>query len=227
MIPVNTVRVLRHNLFFRLLHWAIFFEGVFLTLTGMQMGGILGVTLIPGMVYSAHVTVAFLFIASAILLVYEMLVSGDYAWVGIRRIPYSFKYIISEAKAWFGLTPPMKEPIAYDPVKKQYKEKLVPSVIVVWWAYVVMGLIFILTGLALAFPTTFSIVYSIADPIGMALTSVSGLAFMLAVHRIATYLLVILVIMHAYASFLFKLLQSALWNGYRHEPVQPTQETRR
>ncbi len=139
MIPVNTVRVQRHNLFFRLLHWAIFVEGVFLALTGLQMGGILGVTLFPSNTYSYHVTVAFLFIASAILLVYEMLVSRSYGWVGIRRIPYSFKYIFAESKAWFGLGPPMKEPVAYDPVKKQYKEKLIPSVIVVWWAFVASG----------------------------------------------------------------------------------------
>jgi len=223
VIPVNTVRVLRHNLFFRLLHWAIFVEGVFLTLTGMQMGGILGVALIPSNIYSYHVSVAILFIASAILLVYEMLVSRSYGWVGIRRIPYSFKYILAESKPWFGLGPPMKEPIAYDTVRKRYKEKLIPSVIVVWWAFVVLGLVFILTGLALAFPIQFSIVYTIADPIGMALTSVGGFAFMLAVHRIATYLLVILVVMHVYASFLFKLVQSAIF-GYRHEPVEPIRE---
>jgi formate dehydrogenase subunit gamma len=117
----------------------------------------------------------------------------------------------------------MKEPIMYDPVKKQYKEKLIPSVIVVWWAFVALGLIFILTGLALAFPTQFPILYAIADPIGIALTSVGGLAFMLALHRIATYLLVILVIMHTYSAFLFKLVQSTIF-GYRHEPVEPTRE---
>ena len=223
MIPVNTVRVQRHNLFFRLLHWAIFFEGVFLALTGMQMGGILGFTLIPSNIYSYHVMVAFLFIASAILLVYEMLVSGSYGWVGIRRIPYSFKYIIAESKAWFGLGPPMKEPVAYNTTKKQYKEKLIPSVIVVWWAFVLLGLILILSGLALAFQTEFSFLYAIADPIGLALTGVGGFAFMLAVHRIATYLLVVLVVMHVYASFLFKLVQSVIF-GYRNEPVEPLPE---
>ena len=224
MIPVDKVRVLRHGLFFRVLHWAIFFEGLILGLTGIQMGGILGITLFPSYALSLHITVAILFIASAILLVYEMLESGNYSWVGLRRIPYSLKYVITESKAWFGRAPPMKEPIAYDPVRKQYKEKLIPSVIVVWWAYVVIGLVFIATGLALAFPTQFSIVYTIADPIGMGLTGVGGLAFMLAIHRVATYVLVVLVIMHAYASFIYKLLQSALWNGYRHEPVGPIQE---
>jgi methanophenazine hydrogenase, cytochrome b subunit len=226
VIPLNTVRVQRHNLFFRLLHWAIFIEGVFLTLTGMQIGGILGVALFPPSTYSYHLTAAFLFIGSAILLVYEMLVSKSYAWVAVRRIPYSLKYIISEAKTWFGLGPHMQEPIAYDTAKKQYKEKLIPSVIVVWWAFVALGLVFILTGLALAFPTQFSSIYAIADPIGLALTSVGGFAFVLAVHRIATYLLVVLVTMHAYASFLFKLVQSAIL-GYRNEPIAPTMETRR
>jgi len=223
VIPVNTVRVLRHPLFFRLLHWAIFIEGVFLALTGMQMGGILGVTLSSSNTYSYHVTVAIVFIASAILLVYEMFASGSYGWVRIRRIPYSLKYILAETKAWFGRGPPMKEPVAYDTVKKQYKEKLIPSVIVVWWAFVVLGLVLIITGLALAFQTQFSWVYAITDPIGIALTSVGGFAFMLAVHRIATYLLVVLVVMHVYASFLFKLVQSVIF-GYRNEPVQPIPE---
>jgi len=218
-MPANTAKVQRHSLFFRSLHWAIFLEGAFMTLTGMQRGGMLGIVVFPSNTYSYHIAVGILFIASSILVGYEMISSGSYSWVGARRIPLSFRYIAAETRAWFGLWPQsMKETISYDPSKKRYKEKLIPSAIVVWWAFVILGWILVPTGLALAFPTQFSFIYSIVDPIGIALTGVGGYAFMVAVHRLATVFLVLLVFMHIYTTFLYKLVRSMI-SGYRHEPV--------
>jgi F420-nonreducing hydrogenase I cytochrome b subunit len=216
----KTTRVQRHSAFFRVLHWAIFFEGVFMVLTGMQRGGMLpfGLTMYPSNTFSYHIAVGILFIACAILVGYEMIISGDYSWVSVRRIPLSFRYIANETRAWFGLWPPMKESISYNPATKSYKEKLIPSAIVVWWAFVILGWILVPTGLALAFPTQFAFIYSIVDPIGIALTGVGGYAFMVAVHRLATVFLVLLVFMHIYSTFIYRLVQSIIL-GYRREPV--------
>jgi len=218
-MSLNTARVLRHSLFFRLLHWAIFFMGVFLTLTGMQRGGMLGVVVFPSNTFSYHVAVGILFIAASILVAYEMIVSGSYGWVAFRRIPYSFRYIANETRSWFGVWPPMKESILYDSVKRRYEEKVIPSVIIVWWGFVLLGWILVVTGLALAFPSQFSFVYDFTDAIGIALTGVGGYAFTISIHRLATQVLVILVFLHIYATFVFGLVESAIF-GYRDEPVK-------
>lgn len=219
-MTVNTTRVQRHSLFFRVLHWAIFFEGAFMVLTGMQRGGMLpfGIAIYPSNTFSYHIIVGLLFIFSSILVGYEMIISGSYSWVSLRRIPFSFRYIAHETRAWFGLWPPMKESISYDSGTKHYKEKMIPSAIVVWWAFVILGWILVPTGLALAFPTDFAFIYSIVDPIGIALTGVGGYAFMVAVHRLATVFLVLLVFMHIYTTFIYRLVQSIII-GYRREPV--------
>ena len=177
-----------------------------------------GLAIFPSNTFSYHIAVGILFIAASILVGYEMITSGSYGWVAIRRIPYSFRYIADETRAWFGLWPPIKEPISYDPEKKRYKEKMIPSAIVVWWAFVILGWILVVTGLPLASPTQFSFIYAIVDPVGIALTGVGGYAFMVAIHRLATDLLVLLVFMHIYSTFIYKLVQSIIL-GYRHEHV--------
>jgi F420-nonreducing hydrogenase I cytochrome b subunit len=102
---------------------------------------------------------------------------------------------------------------------QRYKEKIIPSAIVVWWAFVILGWILVATGLPLASPTQFSFIYAIVDPVGIALTGVGGYAFMIAIHRLATDLLVLLVFVHIYSAFIYKLVQSIIL-GYRHEHVR-------
>jgi cytochrome b subunit of formate dehydrogenase len=220
MMPANRVRVLRHTRFWRTLHWAIFLGGAFEVLTGMQRGGMLpsGMAVFPSNTFSYHAAVGILFIGASILVGYEMIVTGSYSWVAIRRIPLSLRYIANETKAWFGISPPMREPILYSQTKQHYEEKVIPSVISVWWAFVVLGWVLVATGLALTLPTQFSFLYRIVDPVGILLTGVGGYAFMAAVHRLAMEFLVLLVILHIYASFLFKLVQSSIF-GYREEPA--------
>jgi F420-nonreducing hydrogenase I cytochrome b subunit len=216
----QTVKVLRHTLFWRILHWFIFFAGVFLVLTGMQRGGMLPITVFPAdsdyYYYSTHVAVGLLFIAASILVAYEMLSSGEYFWVSIRRIPYSFRFIANETRAWFGIWPPMKEPIQFDQTNHKYKEKMIPSAIVVWWAFIVLGWVQVLSGLGLAFPAQFSFVYIFSDALGIAITGVGGYAFLVALHRFATILLVILVALHIYTTFIYKLVRSSIF-GYKEE----------
>jgi formate dehydrogenase subunit gamma len=208
LAPAPRTEVLRHDLIFRVAHWSIFVEGILLVLSGFQLGGILWGALLPLSNVTFHVLVGIAFIATAAIYLIGIISGGDYRWVGLRRIPYSLRFIIKETKGWFRIAPKPENPVAYDPVGGEYVEKLVPSVIVVFWAFLLLGVALALSGLALAFPQIFGWVYVITDLVGGLLTGTNGVAFMLAFHRIMTYLLLLLVMMHVYASFIFKLVTS-------------------
>jgi F420-nonreducing hydrogenase I cytochrome b subunit len=218
MPAIQRTEVVRHDLLFRLAHWAIFVEGALLVLTGFELGGILGGSFLPISTVAFHVVVGIMFMATAGIYAIGIFSGGDYRWVALRRVPYSFRFIFSETLGWFGIRPAPANPISYDVEKADYAEKLVPSVIVVFWAFALLGIALALTGLALAFPQPFGFVYTITDLIGNTLTGVGGVAFMLTFHRLLTYALILLVMMHVYASFIFKLVTSMI-TGKRHEKV--------
>jgi formate dehydrogenase subunit gamma len=217
---------MRHGIAIRIVHWVIVSEGAFLILTGFQMGGILYVG-IPEDIYSYHIIVGFAFIGTAFIFFSEFLAARDWKWFSFRRIPYSIRFIFSEALGWFRLRPPPPDPIKYDAIKHRYVEKLIPSVIVVWWSYLVMGVILALTGLADAFPAQFWFVSAVLNPIGVAATGVDGLPLLLAIHRLTAVLLIVTVALHFYASAVYHLVPSII-RGYRREPVaeeSPTVQT--
>ncbi len=210
--------VVRHDLLFRVAHWSIFIEGILLVLSGFELGGILGGALLPISNVTFHVLVGIIFMGTAGIYAVGILSGGDYRWVSLRRVPYSFRFILSETKGWFAIRPPPVNPIAYDAENHEYQEKLVPSVIVVFWAFALFGIALALTGLSLAFPGQFGPVYWVTNFIGSTLTGATGVAFMLAFHRLLTYALIMLVMMHIYASFIFKLVTSMI-TGRRSEKV--------
>ncbi len=221
-MPEKTVRTMRHDLAVRLVHWAIVVEGAFLLLSGAQLNGLL--PFITWDLYSYHIIVGFAFIGTAVIFFYVVLAEHDYHWFGLRRIPYSIRFILAEAGYWFRLRPKVDEAkIKFDAQKGQYVEKLIPSVIVVWWLYIAMGVILTLTGLADAFPKTFAWEYTLLNPIGLALTGVDGLPWILAVHRLVAVLLVCTVALHLYASILYRLVGS-IFIGYRNEPVAESEK---
>lgn len=212
------LEVVRHQGSFRILHWVIFAEGALLAVTGFQLGGILGIVVLPGLGFTVHVITGLVYCLTALLFVFDMVQAGDYRWVGLRRIPYSLKYIFAETLAWFSVGPKVKNPIAVDGERGAYVEKLVPSVIIVFWAFLLLGAALGLSGLALAYPAQLGFLYSILNPVGRLLTGVDGLAFMLVFHRLMTFILVALVAAHIYASFVFKLVTSMI-TGKRAEKV--------
>jgi formate dehydrogenase subunit gamma len=214
------LEVVRHGGTFRVLHWVIFAEGALLTVTGFQLGGILGLVVLPAENFEVHLVTGIVYCITALLLVLEMVHAGDYRWVGLRRIPYSLKYIFAETRAWFSIGPKVSNPIAVEGDSGTYVEKLVPSVIIVFWAFLLLGAALGLSGLALAYPAQTGFLYAILNPIGRLLTGVDGLAFMLVFHRLMTFILIALVMAHIYASFVFKLVTSMI-TGRRAEKVAP------
>ena len=204
----------------RLVHWALVAVGSFLFLTGIQLTGIINLGL-PDIGYSLHVAAGLVFLGVAATFVYAVWINHDYKWFNLRRLPFSAWYNTREMLGWLRVRPPVTEPILYDANNHEYVEKLVPSVIVVWWGYIFLGAVLAVTGLADAFPSTFGFIYVLTNPIGEALTGVGGLSFVLAIHRLAALLLLLTVTSHAYAAFVFKLLRSIV-TGDRDEPVLPS-----
>ena len=92
--PPPRTEVLRHDLIFRVAHWSIFVEGILLVLSGFQLGGILWGALLPLSNVTFHVLVGIAFIATAAINLIGIFSGGDYRWVGLRRIPYSLRFII-------------------------------------------------------------------------------------------------------------------------------------
>ncbi len=215
---MKRMKVLRHHLGFRLLHWIIFAEGVVLTLTGMQLGGIFGLRILPEAAWAVHVVTGLALVVTLAVFVYYLIITKDYKWYSLRRIPYSLRYLMAETKAWFGIGPHVFEPIRFNPRNPGYVEKVIPTVVIVWWVYVALGLGISITGLAMAFPEQFAFVYWLADVVGYNLAGVGGYAFVRAIHRLCMFLLVGVVIMHAYSAWVFRLVRSIIF-GEREEPV--------
>ena len=208
---------MRHGLAVRIVHWLIVLEGAFLIISGFQLGAIFPIGL-PEDTYSFHIMAGIAFIFTAFVFLYTVVAAGDFKWFSPRRLALSFRYTGAETLAWFRVRPRLHDPIDYSPKKGDYVEKLIPSVIVVWWAYAIMGIIMALTGLAKVYPSSFSFVYSITDPIGIALTGAGGLSFVLAVHRLTAIVLVCVVALHVYASYVYRMIGSIL-HGHRDEPT--------
>jgi methanophenazine hydrogenase, cytochrome b subunit len=211
------VEVYRNDLLFRVLHWSILVEGVLLTLSGFQLGGNpFNFAIFPTNALSYHIMIGFVFISTATLFIYDIAIMGDMHWWGPKRFVYSIKYVMAESKAWLKLGPKVAEPIKYDTSKHEYVEKIIPSVIMVFWIYVVLGLLLMFTGLALAFPASFGFVYTIVNPIGTLLVGFGGLSFVLAIHLFAAEILIVVVMLHAYAVSVFKLVKPMI-TGKRME----------
>jgi cytochrome b subunit of formate dehydrogenase len=215
----KTAYVERHDLLFRVLHWTIVAEGILLTLTGFQLGGgLFGVTFFPSNNYSYHVMLGIAVIATVTLFVYNLVATGEFYWFGAKQIPNALRYVMAESKAWFKLGPEPKNPIHYDPTKKAYAFKIIPSVVTSFLGFVILGALLMFTGVMLAFPSQFFFLYYVTDPIGSFFTGVSGMPFVLAIHRFIADMLVVLVAVHIYAGFIFKLVKSVI-TGKRNEPV--------
>jgi len=179
-----------------------------------------GVTFFQTNNLSIHVMLGIAVIATVTLFMYDIAAMGLLFWWGPKKVPYSNRFVLTEFKAWFKLGPKPKDPILYDPKKKDYVEKIIPSVVVSFWTFTVLGTFLMVTGLMLAFSAQFYFFYYVFNPVGQYLTGVSGVPFVLAIHRLAAELLVVLVAIHIYAVFVFKLVKSMI-TGKRAEPILP------
>lgn len=215
---MRRIRVVRHGLGMRILHWLIVFEGVVLGLTGMQLGGIWGVRIFPdGGVWAIHVLMGLAWIATSFALVAYMILSGDYRWYSLSRVPYGLKYLLLEARHWLSGGSMAVEPIKFDNENERYVEKLIPTEILVWWVFIFIGALIMVTGLSLAFRDQLSF---ILDIFGLLTPILGGGPYSItrSIHLLMMYLVLGIFIIHVYAVFVFRMVRSIIF-GDREEPV--------
>ena len=214
------VEVERHSKFVRVCHWGIVITCLFLTLTGIQLA--FGVKVIDD-AQALHIRLGFIFLGLWILFSYFAL-TEEWKWISPKRIPYSVKFVIEEAIAWIK-GDHVDDPRAYDPKRREYVEKVIPSQVLVWWSYVALTLLIGLTGLALYDPKTYSFVLKASEPLSN-LLGVDSYAFIRATHRFVMFLYAAIAVTHAYAATIFGTLGSMI-HGKRKEKVATVGDMKR
>ncbi|WP_202319837.1 cytochrome b/b6 domain-containing protein [Archaeoglobus neptunius] len=211
----STVKVERHSKFVRSCHWGIVVTGIVTGLTGLQLANLFGINFFDD-AYALHIRMSFIFAGLWALFIYFSLLE-EWKWLKPSRIPYSIKFVMEEAVAWVK-GGHVDDPRAYDPRRKEYVEKIIPSQVLVWWTYLLLTAIIGLTGLAMLAPDTFKPVFGFASAIAPLFGTENAYAFVRAVHKFTMFLYATVMITHAYAATIFGTLSSMI-NGIRREKV--------
>ncbi|HID62850.1 MAG TPA: cytochrome b/b6 domain-containing protein [Anaerolineae bacterium] len=205
MTKSKSLKVVRHSKPFIALHWLIFSEGLLLLLTGFSMSEGFNPIPIPlDIARPIHIVVAFAFLATSVFFLYYFVVSGEYKWFGLSRIGYAQDFFIEEIRA-FLKGEKGETPVRYDPQSGDYVEKVVPTEVLAWWGWFLLGMGITLSGLGLLFPKTFGVTRDVA-------VSLRAAHFLIAV------LIIVLALIHAYAAMVFGMWKS-IFVGTREEPV--------
>lgn len=216
--PIERAVVKRHHLGFRLLHWSIVGVATLLMITGVQISGAYGNLPLFSSLRATHVVIGLAWVCLAFCFLYYFLIE-EYKWYGLRRIPLALRFLVKEARAWLGIGPHIEEPILYDVEKRDYVEKIVPTEVMVWWIYFIIGVVFMVTGLAKVFPEYTGFVYAIADWMAPYFGGVGGYEALRTIHRLNFYILLAVAVMHVYAAYIFRMLRSVVF-GDRAEPAE-------
>jgi formate dehydrogenase subunit gamma len=206
------VEVLRHSKFVRSCHWGIVLTCLFLILTGIQLA--FGYEIVDDP-QALHLRLGIVFLGLWGLFAYFAM-TEEWKWITPKRIPYSIKFVMEEAVAWVR-GDHVEDPRAYDPKRKEYVEKVIPSQVLVWWTYVALTLVIGLTGLVLYDPELFKPFMNFADRLAM-LFGINGYALVRGLHRFTMFLYITVAILHAYAATIFDTLHSMIY-GTRREKV--------
>ena len=215
MCKCKTISVERHSKFVRVCHWGIVITGIVTGLTGLQLADMFGVKLFDD-AYALHVRMGFLFAGLWGLFIYFSL-TEEWKWIKPSRIPYSIRFVIEEAVAWIK-GDHIGDPRAYDPRRREYVEKLIPSQVLVWWTYLLLTAVIGFTGLALFDPKLFKPIIDLANYVAPTFGTENGYAFIRALHKFTMFLYVTVMITHAYAATIFGTLSSMIY-GVRRERV--------
>lgn len=211
----TTVEVERHSKFVRSCHWGIVVTGIVTGLTGLQLSGIFGTHLFDD-AYALHIRMSFIFAGLWGLFIYFSL-TEEWKWLKPSRIPYSVQFVMEEAIAWIK-GGHVGDPREYDPRRREYVEKIIPSQVLVWWTYLLLTAVIGLTGLAMLWPETFKPVFDIVSPIAPLFGTENEYAFVRGLHLFTMFLYATVMITHAYAATIFGTLSSMV-TGKRREKV--------
>ncbi|MGE4318491.1 MAG: cytochrome b/b6 domain-containing protein [Deferribacterales bacterium] len=221
MMKNNTTPVKRHSLVYRVLHWLIVIQILVLLLSGFGVSDYVPAALLSrGTARSLHIVLGLAWTGTITFFVYYFVISGEYKWFGLSRIGQAFDFFMHEVKS-FVEGKKVKSPVGYDPAKRKYVEKIVPTEVLAWWGWFALWTIMVLTGLALVFPGSFTLVNSFFVAVLPGAGSPSA-ATRLA-HISVSLIIVVYVLIHAYASYTFGMVSSML-SGVNDEPIAQSKD---
>ena len=211
---LDSIEVVRHSLSVRACHWGIVITGIILGLTGLQIGGIYGFKIVEAQSFALHLWTALIFGSLWIFFAYYMFVY-EWKWIGVGRIPYGIRFLLAETRAWFG-GKHVEDPRAYDKESRKYREKIVPTQVMVWWSYLFLTILMGATGLTMYY--RWDPLIDLGAAIGTYFGASDGYIFLRAVHRFGMFLFATEMFMHVYAVVIFGALKSMV-TGIRKEKI--------
>ena len=213
------VEVHRQHLLYRITHWGIVSTGLIIGFTGLRLGNLFGISFPQDyeLTLNIHIYTSFVF-AFFWILMFAQLITHEWKWFGFHRLLYSIRFLIAEVKAWFEIGPHVEDPRCYDPKKKDYGEKIIPTEVVVPWTYILLTIIMGLTGLPLYYRDIFAPIINLADRYAYMLGLDSGIELLRVIHRIVMSIYLMTMLVHVYATFLFGVIRSMV-TGKKREKI--------
>lgn len=213
------VEVHRHPLLYRITHWGIVLTGLTVGFTGLRLGNLFGVSIPQDyeLALTIHLYTSFFF-AFFWILMFVQLVTREWKWFGFHRFVYSIRFLIAETKAWFGIGPYVEDPRCYDPQKKEYVEKIIPTEVLVPWLFILLTIVMGVTGLSLYYRDLFVPIINFADGYTYIFGLDSGIELFRAVHRIVMSIYLMVMLIHIYACYVCGAVGSMI-TGKRKEKV--------
>ncbi|MFO7968039.1 MAG: cytochrome b/b6 domain-containing protein [Archaeoglobaceae archaeon] len=212
----DRVKVKRHPLVVRIVHWGIAISGIILGLSGLGLGGYYGIRIVSEQIFGLHLWSGLIFGALWIFFTYYML-AYEWKWISLGRIPYSIRFLLSETRAWFG-GEHVEDPRGWSIRSKEYIEKIIPTQVMVWWIYLILTILMGFTGLSMYY--RFDSVVSFAASFGPLFGINDGYFILRAAHTLGMYLFAIVLIMHVYAVAIFRVLTSMITGSREEKPIE-------
>lgn len=217
----NSITVRRHSLLYRLLHWSIVAFVILLILSGLSVSEYIPLALLArGTARNLHILIGLIWTGTVTFFIYYFIVSGEYKWFGVSRIGEAFDFFMHEVK-YFVSGKKVKSPVGYDAHKNKYKEKIVPTEVLAWWGWVALWIIMIFTGMALLFPGSLLLIQNLCHAILPGAASAAAATRF--IHLSVSIIIVLYIMIHAYASWSFGMAGSMI-SGVNEEPVVTTEK---
>ena len=214
----ETVTVKRHCCLYRFLHWLIVAEVLLLLLSGFGVSTYIPLTLLGrGGARSLHILIGFVWASTISFFVYYFIVSGEYKWFCVSKIGSAVDFFVHEVTCVIG-GKKVHSPVGYGLEEKKYVEKVVPTEVLAWWGWFALWLLMVLTGLALLFPDALGLVNRLCHALLPSFRSATAATRV--VHMVLSMVIVVYMLIHAFASWMFGMVGS-MFSGKKDEPIVP------
>lgn len=216
MTKSETITVKRHSLLYRVLHWLIVLAVLLLLVSGLSVSEYAPLAWISrGNARSLHIPLGLAWTGLITFFVYYFVMSGELRWFGVSKIAPAIDFFAHEVR-YFVRGKKVKSPVGYSRDEGKYVQKIVPTEVLAWWGWLGLWTIMVLTGMALLFSGSFGFIHRLSHAILPAFSQATEATRF--VHLLASFGIVIYMLIHAYASWAFGMVGSMI-SGNNEEPV--------